>query len=166
MLVAKSWGSITIRAGLLFLSLLLIAFVPLVHADTEETPQEAHQKFRDKFYNHCDVVVHCVTDKVLQISFGEEIKRKNESFMFALKEGELVVPKKLSPLGDGTLNYKITQGGCDRETKVLEKGWFVAKMWDERWVEYRDGFMYGLNASGDSVLYETVIWYAQCEIFE
>ena len=150
----------------LLLTLLLIAFVPLTHAGTEETPQEAHQKFRDKFYNHCDVAVHCVTDKVLQVTAGEETRRKNESFMFALKADELVVPKKLSPLGDGTLNYKITQGGCDKETKALKNGWFVAKMWDQRWVEYRNGLMYGLNASGDSVLYETVIWYAQCEIFE
>ena len=150
----------------LLLTLLLIAFGSLASTDTEETPQDAHQKFRDKFYNHCDVVVHCVTDKVLQITAGEEIKRKNESFMFALKEGELVVPKKVSPLGDGTLNYEMTQGGCDKETKALKDGWFVAKMWDQRWVEYRHGLMYGLNASGDSVLYETVIWYAQCEIFE
>ena len=37
MLVTKSWGSITIRAGLLFLSLLLIAFVPLANAYDSDT---------------------------------------------------------------------------------------------------------------------------------
>ena len=50
MLVTKSWGSITIRAGLLFLSLLLIAFVPLAKSQEAVVPAEVKVPITETTY--------------------------------------------------------------------------------------------------------------------
>ena len=50
MLVTKSWGSITIRAGLLFLSLLLIAFVPLAKSQEAVVPAEVKVPLTETTY--------------------------------------------------------------------------------------------------------------------
>ena len=44
--------------------------------------------------------------------------------------------------------------------------WFVAKMFDDKWVEFDGGKMFGIDASGNSTRHKTGIWYAQCESFD
>lgn len=146
-------------------------------ADVETAQEEldasgySNDDLRDKYYNHCDLVFHCVTTKGLWITSEETTEFNDERFTFALKGGELLVPKKRTVLGDGTANYDLTNGGCNKTDgklmdNILGSPWFKAEMFDDKWVEYRDGRMYGVDAQGDSVTSRTVIWYAECENFD
>ena len=132
---------------------------------------DVNAQLRDKLFNHCDMVFHCASTKILDIYPDKTIVHDNETFMFSLKGGQLLVPKRRSLLGDGTVDYTLTSGGCDKVTGKLTDGplggvRFEAEMWKGRWVEFSANNMVGIDASGDSVRYQTRIWYAQCESFE
>ena len=157
------------RLALFFLK--IVIFAVCSNSVASEEARVAHEQMRDKLYNHCDMVFYCATTRIQGSDFDESQLYKNQKFMFSLKGGALIVPKKYSLLGDGTLDYKIYQGGCSEETgKLLDepfgKPWFKAKMFDGKWVEFSDGKMFGIDASMDSTRYETTIWYAQCESFD
>lgn len=157
------------RLALFFLK--IVIFTVCSNSVASEEARSGHEQMRDKLLNHCDMVFHCVSTKVLDVYPTKTEVQNNEKFMFALKGGELIVPKNPSLLGDGTLNYELTLGGCDKETGKFSGGplggtQFQAKMWDGRWVEFRNNRIMGVDASGDSTAYRTRIWYAACENFD
>ena len=151
---------------------MLFVTLPLhLTAIASNEPGDVEAQVRDKLFNHCDMVFHCASTKILDIYSNKTIVHDNETFMFSLKGGQLLVPKRQTLLGDGTLDYKLTSGGCDKLTGKLTDGplggtRFEAEMWEGKWVEFSDNNMVGIDASGDSVRYQTRIWYAQCESFE
>ena len=129
------------------------------------------QEIRNKEHNFCDITFYCATTKSVSITATKTEVRQNEKFMFALKGGALVVPKKPSVLGDGTLNYRLTEGSCDKDTGQL-KDWyssgksFRADMLEGKWVEYDNGTMFVIDASYKNTRNPVQIWYASCENFD
>jgi hypothetical protein len=138
---------------------------------------EKQQEGREKDgLNSCDMTFYCVTGKSVSVSARETKVMGKETFMFALKGGELIVSRSGSPLGDGTLNYRITEGGCDKETGKLKDYLnfgklslgknFRADMLEGKWVEYEDGMMFLIDASYSNVSKPVRIQYATCETFD
>ena len=133
---------------------------------------EKQQEQREKDgLNSCDTTFYCVTGKSVAVSARETRVMGKETFMFALKGDELIVSKKRSPLGDGTLNYRITEGGCDKETGKLKDylsfgKTFRADSLEGKWVEYEDGAMFLIDASYSNVRHPVRIQYATCETFD
>jgi hypothetical protein len=161
-----------------FLIALLIS--PLVGADGANNADvemasngSSGKNIMNKWLNSCDLVFHCVTTKALRITSEETTKLYNEPFIFALKDGELKVPKKYTVLGDGTANYDLTSGGCHEDSGKLIDNWlgtgsqmFEAKMFENKWVSYRDGRMLGVDISTHPSIGKTFVWYAECENFD
>ena len=165
-------GAQLTTSNILFVAVFALGLLLLAAQSDAKRLNEKEQELREKMdLNSCDTTFYCVTSKLLSVSGAETKSYKDETFMFALKGGELVVPKKSSILGDGTLNYRITEGGCDADTGQLKDYLsfgkkFRADMFEGKWVEYDDGLMFGIDASYNNIVNPFDVWYATCENFD
>ena len=115
---------------------------------------------------YCDVVYYCETTKLIDVKpDGEIVNYKNEPFRFALKGGELVVPKGGSLLGDGTANWDLLGTGCFQNSPGKPFGnKFSARLFGgAKYLEFRDG---SVQASDLSLESRSRIWFAECDTFE
>ena len=156
---------------MLFVVCVASSLIAPVSSDAKRL-NEKQQTLREKDgLNACDMTFYCVTSKSVSVSARETKAMGKETFMFTLKGGELIVSKSGSPIGDGTANYRITEGGCDKETGKLKDHLsfgktFRADTFEGKWVEYEKGIMFLIDASYSNVRHPVRIQYATCETFD
>ena len=140
------------------IALVICARSSAVFADDPDDASSRH--------GYCDIVFYCQTTKIVQVfPDGSLNAPPNVAFRFALKDSQLLVPEGRSLFGDGTANWKLTNGDCLKEKpKKLLNDYFNASFLEgRRYVKFSEGELQAADLDYDGV---TTVWFAKCDRFD
>lgn len=140
------------------IALVICARSSAVFADDPDDASSRH--------GYCDIVFYCQTTKIVQVfPDGSLNAPPNVAFRFALKDSQLLVPEGRSLFGDGTANWKLTNGYCLKEKpKKLLNDYFNASFLEgRRYVKFSEGELQAADLDYDGV---TTVWFAKCDRFD
>jgi hypothetical protein len=140
------------------IALVIYARSSAVFADDPDDASSRH--------GYCDIVFYCQTTKIVQVfPDGSLNAPPNVAVRFALKDSQLLVPEGRSLFGDGTANWKLTNGYCLKEKpKKLLNDYFNASFLEgRRYVKFSEGELQAADLDSDGV---TTVWFAKCDRFD